>query len=220
MPPSVYICLGLHEVLAQIGTTALALSAILAAGCMNGAAMNSVESDAPPIEAGVLVGRDGVAFGPGILLQGNLGRLGLYGFAGTSSTTSHRTSDGVKVNLHDRTLGFGVQYRIAPIGKHFAISGFGQAAYYGSHVHATYFDPDHAVTVDYRASDRDPLVTVGPEIDYKIAKGVRIAVRPGKSFGKNFAAETVGGFSINIGIVVDTQSAGIKIAKGFKKFFR
>jgi len=60
-------------------------------------------------------------------------------------------------------------------------------------------DPDHAVNVDYRASDRDPLVTVGPEIDYKIAKGVRIAVRPRKNFGKNFAVETGGGFSINIG---------------------
>jgi hypothetical protein len=78
MPLSVYIRLGRHEVLAQIGgNTALALSAILADGCMNGAAMNSVESDAPPIEAGVLAGQDGVAFGPGILLQGNLERLGL-----------------------------------------------------------------------------------------------------------------------------------------------
>jgi hypothetical protein len=199
---------------------ALALCAFLAAACMNGAAINSVESEAPPIEAGVLVGRDGVAFGPGILLQGNLRRLGLYGFAGTSSITGYRTSDGVKADLRDHTLGFGVQYRIARIGKHFAISGFGQAAYYGSHVHATYFDPDRAVTVDYRASDRDPLVTVGPEIDYTIAKGVRIAVRPGKNFGKNFAAETAGGFSINIGVLIDTQSAGINIAKGFKKFLR
>ena len=187
---------------------------------MSGTAMNSVQSETPPIEAGVLAGRDGVAFGPGILLQGNLGRLGLYGFAGTSRITGYSTSNGIKANLRDRTLGFGVQYRIARIGKHFAISGFGQAAYYGSHVHATYFDPDHAVNVDYRASDRDPLVTVGPEIDYKIAKGVRFAVRPGKNFGKNFAAETVGGFSINIGVLIDTQSAGINIVKGLKKLLR
>jgi hypothetical protein len=221
MPLSVHIHLGRHEVLAQIGgNAALALSAFLAAACMNGNAMNSVESEAPPIEAGVLAGRDGVAFGPGILLQGNLRRLGLYGFAGRSSITGYSASEGVKASLRDRTLGFGVQYRIARIGKHFAISGFGQAAYYGSHVHATYFDPDHAVTVDYRASDRDPLVTVGPEIDYKIAKGIRIAVRPGKNFGKNFAAETAGGFSINIGVFIDTQSAGINIAKGLKKFLR
>jgi hypothetical protein len=117
-------------------------------------------------------------------------------------------------------LGFGIQYRILRMGKHFAISGFGQAAYFGSHVHATYFDPDLAVNVDYRDSDRDPLVTVGPEIDYILAKGVRIAIRPGKNFGKNFAAETVGGLSINVGVLIDAQSAGIHIAKGFKKILR
>ena len=197
-----------------------ALFAFLAAACMNDPPMKSVESEAPPIEVGVLAGRDGVAIGPGILLQGNLRRLGLYGFAGTSSITGYSTSDGVKANLRDRTLGFGIQYRIVRIGKHFVISGFGQAAYFGSHVHATYFDPDQAVNVDYRASDRDPLVTIGPEIDYILAKGVRIAVRPGKKFGKNFAAETVGGLSINIGVLIDAQSAGVNIAKGLKKFFR
>ena len=194
-----------------------ALFAFWAAAYMNDPPLKSVEPEAPPIEVGVLAGRDGVAFGPGIILQGNLGRLGLYGFAGTSSITGYSTSDGVKANLRDRTLGFGIQYRIVRMGKRFAISGFGQAAYFGSHVHATYFDPDQAVNVDYRESDRDPLVTVGPEIDYILAKGVRIAIRPGKNFGKNFAAETVGGLSINIGVLVDAQSAGIHIARGFKK---
>jgi len=197
-----------------------ALFAFLAAASVNDPPMKSVEWEAPPIEIGMLVGRDGVAFGPGILLQGNLRRLGLYGFAGTSSITGYSTSDGVTANLRDRTLGFGIQYRIVHLGKHFAISGFGQAAYFGSHVHATYFDPDQSVNVDYRESDRDPLVTVGPEIDYILAKGVRIAIRPGKNFGKNFAAETVGGLSINIGVLIDAQSAGIHIAKGFKKILQ
>jgi hypothetical protein len=50
-----------------------------------------------------------------------------------------------------------------------------------------------------------------------IGKGVCIAIRPGINFGKNFAAETVGGLSINIGVLVDAQSAGIHIARGFKK---
>jgi hypothetical protein len=197
-----------------------ALFAFWAAAYMNDPPQKSVQPEAPPIEVGVLAGRDGVAFGPGILLQGNLGRLGLYGFAGTSSITGYSTSDGVTANLRDRTLGFGIQYRILRMGKHFAISGFGQAAYFGSHVHATYFDPDLAVKVDYRDSDRDPLVTVGPEIDYILAKGIRIAIRPGKNFGKNFAAETVGGLSINVGVLVDAHSAGIHIAKGFKKLLR
>ena len=197
-----------------------ALFKFWAAAYMNDPPQKSVEPEAPPIEVGVLVGRDGVAFGPGILLQGNLRRLGLYGFAGTSSITDYSTSDGVKANLRDRTLGFGVQYRIARLGKRFVISGFGQAAYFGSHVHATYFDPDIAVNLEYRDSDRDPLVTVGPEIDYILAKGVRIAVRPGKNFGKNFAAETVGGLSINVGVLIDAQGAGIHVAKGFKKLLQ
>ena len=196
------------------------LFAFWAAAFVNDPPLKSIASEAPPIEVGVLAGRDGVAFGPGIILQGNLGRLGLYGFAGTSSITGYSTSDGVTANLRDRTLGFGIQYRILRMGKHFAISGFGQAAYFGSHVHATYFDPDLAVNVDYRGSDRDPLVTVGPEIDYILAKGIRIAMRPGKNFGKNFAAETVGGLSINVGVLIDAQSAGIHIAKGFKKILR
>jgi hypothetical protein len=42
--------------------------------------LKSVAPEAPPIEIGVLAGRDGVTFGPGIILQGNLGRLGLYGW--------------------------------------------------------------------------------------------------------------------------------------------
>jgi hypothetical protein len=199
---------------------ALALYALLAVTCMNDAATKSVEPGPPPIEVGALVGRDGVTFGPGILLQGNLWRLGLYGFAGTSSISGYSTSDEVKANLHDRTLGFGVQYRIARINKRFTIGAFAQAAYYGSHVHATYFDPAYATNVEYRASDRDPLVTIGPEIDFKIVKGVRIAIRPGKNFGSNFAAETAGGFSINVGVLIDAQSAGIHIAKGFKKLLR
>ena len=199
---------------------ALGVYALLAAACMNDVAMKSPEPEAPPIEVGALVGRDGVAFGPGILLQGNLRRLGLYGFAGTSSVSGYSAGDGVKANLRDRTLGFGIQYRIASINKRLAIGVFGQAAYYGSHVHATYSDPGYAINVEYRTSDRDPLVTVGPEIDLKVAKGVRIAVRPGKNFGSNFAAETGGGFSINLGVLINAQSAGINIAKGFRKLLR
>jgi hypothetical protein len=193
---------------------------LLAAAFINDAAVKSVDHEPPPIEVGAVIGRDGVAFGPAVLLQGNLRRLGLYGFAGTSSVSVYSASDGVRARLRDRTLGFGVQYRIARTGKQFAISAFAQAAYYGSHVHATYFDPDHAVNVVYQSSDRNPLVTVGPEIDFNIVKGVRIAVRPGKNFGETFAATTAGGFSINMGVLIDTQRAGINIAEGIKKLLR
>jgi hypothetical protein len=195
-----------------------ALCALLVAACTNDASVKPGET-APAIEVGILGGRDGVSFGPGVVLQGNLGLLGLYGFAGTSSM-SDTTSEGIRANLRDHTLGFGIQYRVAHIGRHFTIGVFGQSAYYGSHVHATYFDPAHVEHVVYHASDRDPLVTIGPEIDYRISKGVRIAVRPGKHFGENLAAQTAGGFSIDIGVLIDAQRAGINIAKQFKKLIR
>src|SRR5215469_12219355 len=139
-----------------------ALCAALAVACANEGVIKPSEPAQPSIEAGILIGRDGVTFGPGLLLQGNLGRLGLYGFAGTSSISNYSASDGVKASLRDRTLGFGIQYRIARISRRFALAAFGEASYYGSHIHATYFDPSTTVHVEYRASDRDPLVTIGP----------------------------------------------------------
>jgi hypothetical protein len=81
------------RVLSQIGgSVTFALFAFWAVAYMNDPPLKSVEPEAPPIEVGVLAGRDGVAFGPGIILQGNLGRLGLYGFAGTSSITGYQFS--------------------------------------------------------------------------------------------------------------------------------
>jgi hypothetical protein len=58
----------------------LALYALLVAVFMNDAPTKSVEPEPPPIEVGALVGRDGVAFGPGVLLQGNLRRLAALWF--------------------------------------------------------------------------------------------------------------------------------------------
>jgi hypothetical protein len=197
----------------------LAFWALIAVACMNHAAQQSYEPEKPHIEVGILYGRDGVSLGPGAILQGTLGRLGLYGFAGTSSY-GYSSSNGLRANLRDRTLGFGVQYRIARLGRHFSINAFGEAAYYGSHIHATYFEPDHTVTAEYRESDRDPLVTIGPEIDYKIAEGFRVAMRPGKDFGHSFAAQTAGGFSIRVGVLIDARDAGLHIAKGIKKLAR
>ena len=194
----------------------LAFWALVALACMNDAVKQSSKPEEPHIEAGVLIGRDGVSFGPGAILQGTVGRVGLYGFAGTSSI-GYSSTNGVRANLRDRTLGFGIQYRVARLGRHFSIGAFSEAAYYGSHIQASYFEPVHKLTEEYRASDRDPLVTVGPEIDYKITEGLRIAMRPGKDFGENFAAQTAGGFSIKVGVLIDTHDAGLHIARGFKK---
>src|SRR5215469_3934789 len=133
-------------------------------------------SKPPFIETGLLVGRDGAAFGPGVIVQFNYWRLGLYGFGGISSVSGYQAGDGVLADFYDRTLGFGIQGKIKSIGK-FAFGAFAQAAYYGSHIHATYFDPVYAMKqVEYRQSDRDPLVSIGPEIDYEPVGGIRIAI--------------------------------------------
>ena len=131
---------------------------------------------------------------------------------------NNRKSDDKQDHNHDSAFhkrgAVDRSFQIVPLCRGSTIS------YYGSHIHATYFDSNQTVNVEYRASARDPLVTIGPEIDYKLAKGVRIAVRPGKHFGDNFAAQTAGGFSIDIGVLIDTQNAGIQITKAVKKLAR
>ena len=199
----------------------LLLAAIVVS--LDNAHAGSSVSQPPFIETGLLVGRDGAAFGPGFIVQFNYWRLGLYGFGGISSVSGYQAGDGVLADFNDRTLGFGIQGKIKSIGK-FTFGAFGQAAYYGSHVHATYFDPDYAMKkVEYSESNRDPLVSIGPEIDYEPVRGVRIAVRPGKDFGDNFAANTAHGFSINGGVLFDTERTGrmvgLGIASGIKKLF-
>jgi len=199
----------------------IALAAI--AVFLDNAHAGSPVSKPPFIETGMLVGRDGAAFGPGFIVQFNYWRLGLYGFGGISSVSGYQAGDGVLADFYDRTLGFGIQGKIKSIGK-FTFGGFAQAAYYGSHIHATYFDPVDAMRqVEYRQSDRDPLVSIGPEIDYEPVGGIRIAIRPGKAFGDNFAANTAHGFSINGGVLFDTErtgrTVGLGIASGIKKLF-
>jgi hypothetical protein len=196
--------------------------AAMAVSLDNAHAGSSV-SQPPLIETGLLVGRDGAAFGPGFIVQFNYWRLGLYGFGGTSSVSGYQAGDGVLADFYDRTLGFGIQGKIKSVGK-FTFGAFAQAAYYGSHVHATYFDPDYAMKkVEYSESNRDPLVSIGPEIDYEPLRGIRIAIRPGKDFGDNFAANTAQGFSISGGVLFDTgrtgRTVGSGIASGIKKLF-
>lgn len=177
---------------------------------------SAAATKAPFIEGGVVVGRDGAAFGPGIFAQINMSRFGVYGFAGRSNVNDYAAGHGITAKFSDNTLGLGFVCRVVEIHG-FVIGGFAQAAYYGSHVRATYFDPDYSVSVEYRESDRDPLVTIGPEISRQIAHGIFLVVRPGKDFGNNFAATTANGFSVNGGVLVDAISTGKSVGNGFKR---
>jgi hypothetical protein len=162
---------------------------------------------------GTMIGRDGAAFGPGVLVEFNpISRLGVYGFAGQSSINGYQAGDGIVANFTDRTLGFGIVYRAFHIGR-FTIGGFTQAAYYGDHVRASYPDGSGG-TIEYRDSSKDPLVTIGPDVEIKIVGGISAFVRPGEDLGQSIAAQTVHGFSINGGVVVGAPA----VVKGFKSF--
>jgi hypothetical protein len=174
---------------------------------------------AQAIEVGMMVGRDGAAFGPGVLLQGNIGPIGLYGFAGNSSIHGYDAGNGIKANFSDRTSGFGIAGRVLQT-KHFVVGGFAQAAYNGSHVHATYLDPTYGVEVDYRSSSKNPLITIGPEFDWRIGKRISIFMRPGENFGDAFAATTAKGFSLNGGVKFDVVTIGRGVTSGFRKMFQ
>ncbi len=178
-------------------------------------AQTLTQTDRVPLARfGTMIGRDGAAFGPGLIVEANPFRfLGMYAFAGMSSVSGYETQ-GVVADFRDRTLGFGLVSRFLHV-RRFTFGAFAQASYYGSHVSAKYPDGDGG-SVEYRESDKDPLVAVGPEIECRIASGATIFVRPGKDFGNNFAASTAGGFSINAGVLTD----GRAIARGFQRLFR
>lgn len=145
-------------------------------------------------------------------------RFGIYGFAGQSSVNGYK-AQGAIASFSDGTYGVGTVYRAAH-WRRFTFGGFVQADYYGSKVRATYFDEQYQTTVMYRQSNRDPLVTIGPEIDYRLGKGVSFLMRPGKDFGKSLAATTFGGFSIYGGVLFDAQGIARGTAKGIRKLFR
>jgi hypothetical protein len=170
----------------------------------------------PLFQAGTMIGRDGAAFGPGLVAEINpIRRLGLYGFAGTSSVRGYGAGNGITANFSDRTLGFGIECRVWNFGSRVTLGAFSQAAYYGSRVQASYPDGNGG-TVLYSSSDRDPLVTIGPSFEFRVVRKVVVFIRPGKDFGDSFAATTAGGFSLNGGILVSVRD----IAGGIKKASR
>ena len=168
---------------------------------------------------GVMLGRDGAAFGPGLLAEVDpLPRLGFYAFAGRSSVTNYSAGNGIRADLSDRTLGFGMELRVVNSGRRTTLGMFGQAAYYGSHVRASYPD-GFGGFVQYKNSDRDPLTTIGPQVECRLSRAILVFVRPGKDFGNNFATQSLGGFSINGGVLVDGASAARGVGEGFRKLF-
>ena len=179
----------------------------------------------PTVMIGGIAGRDGAAFGPGLILEFHpnwrkFRRIGFYGFAGRSSVYGYMTGDGIKADFTDRTLGFGIDYRPMSVAHgRWTFGTFAQAAYYGSHVKASYPD-GYGGTVEYTDSSKGPLITLGPQVEYRPVPDVDFLVRPGKDLGDNFAAQSAVGFSITGAILVNAKATAIGIGKGLHKLFR
>lgn len=165
----------------------------------------------PLLRCGAFVGRSGVAFGPSISCDANpFSWIGAYWFIGRSSIDGYQTQ-GVSADEANRTAGVGIVARPFAV-KSFRFGAFAQAGYSGSHTQA--FVADQLV---YQASNKDPLITVGPDIEYRIPHGPWLVVRLGRNFGDQLASGTAGGFSVNGGVMFDPVPA----LKGIgKKLFR
>jgi hypothetical protein len=174
------------------------------------------------IETGVLVGRDGAALGPSVMVEGHpcwaksilFQKVGVYAYAGTSSVSGYQ-DQGATANFSDRTLGIGVDW-LALHFWGFSLGPFYQIAYYGSKVHATYVDPQYGVTVNYRSTDKGPLMTLGVDIEHRIWNGGTAFGRFGRDFGDNFATDNAGGFSVNGGVKIDPLKTFQQIRNVFR----
>jgi hypothetical protein len=135
----------------------------------------------------------------------------MYGIVGKSRVDGYQTQ-GVVAGIKNLSAGIGFVSR--PWRFHrFLVGGFVQATYSGSRTHALEPDVSGAI-MQYNEFDRDPLVTIGPDVEYLIPRTpLWVVVRPGKNFGAGLAANTAGGFSLNIGVLIDP----IKIKQYAKK---
>jgi hypothetical protein len=162
-----------------------------------------------------LFGRGGIAFGETGYCEANpaswfgvgivVGRSGIAGYE----------DQGASANVHDFTSGLVLVGRVPKEIKHFRFGVFLQSAYSGSHIRATYSstytDPTTGspVTVQevYRQSDRDPVLTAGLNLEYRI-RNLIILTRVGKNFGDSISSNTAGGFYLAAGPMMDPVKLG------------
>ena len=96
----------------------------------------------------------------------------------------------------------------------FRLGGFVQATYTGDRTSASFPDGYGGVG-HYFSSENGPLVTAGPDVQYRLAGGLWLVVRVGRNWGDGLAARTAGGFSANAGVLVDPFRAGKRIRRLF-----
>ena len=186
------------------------------------------EKKIPLFRVGALGGRGGVALG----LQGygefNLFQnLGIYGMAGRSRVSGYQTTDPqvgpLVAQEKDFTACLGFLGRSPAVKRTFHFGGFAQACYLKSGVKANYTvnipDPEAVGGFDhlsggYEENERNPLVTLGGQVELSPRHGPSYLFRIGKNFGDNYAANNGKGFYLVGGPVFDPIHT-IKAIKGW-----
>ena len=171
------------------------------------------------VRCGGLYGRSGVALGPSAYCEVNpFPWFGAYPTVGKSQVDGYVTR-GIVAGVRGLSAGVGVVMRPLHVG-HFRFGAFAQATYSGDHIRASVPNPATGATDTVYESDRNPLVTIGPDIEWRIPHTeLWVLVRPGKNFGDGLAAGTAGGFSINAGIITDPVHPASRAFRGLKKLF-
>ena len=174
-------------------------------------AANSQEKDSVAfLRVAPLFGRGGVAISQAVYFEVNpVPWFGAGVMAGRSGVSGYQ-DQGATTDASDFSSGIVLVGRFPKAIKHFRFGGFVQSVYNGSHVSAQYSDtyPDGNggfvnVQGNYYASDRDPIVTVGANVEYYIPHGPPLLIRVGRNFGDGLAANTAGGFYFVVGPMVD-----------------
>jgi hypothetical protein len=182
-------------------------------------ALVETQSKVPLMRCAPLFGRGGTAFGETGYCEANPASwFGVGVLAGRSGIRGYQ-DQGATANMHDFSSGLVLVIRYPKEIKRFRFGVFVQAAYNGSHVKATYQDSyvdQNGNTVQvmgsYRQSDRDPVTTLGANIEYRVPHGPWMLFRVGKNLGDGLSSTTAGGFYVSAGPMVDplaiTKSVG------------
>lgn len=178
----------------------------------------------PLVRCAPLFGRGGTAFGETGYCEVNPASwFGVGVLAGRSGVRGYE-DQGATANMHDFSSGLVLIVRYPKEIKRFRFGIFGQAAYNGSHVRATYegqsVDPATGNIVQVQGlfleSDRDPVTTVGANIEYRVPRGPEILFRIGRNLGDGLSSTTAGGFYLSAGPMTDPVAIGKSIGHLFK----
>jgi len=171
-----------------------------------------------------LVGRGGSAFSQtGYVEMNPASWFGIGMLVGRSGISGYQ-DQGANANLHDFFTDLVLVGRYPKEVHRFRFGAFIQAGYVGTHIKATYEDSyvnaaGNTVSFQgiYRQSNRDSVVTLGPNIEYRIPHGPTMLIRAGRNFGDSISANTAHAFYLAVGPTTDPVQLGKGVGHLFTK---